>query len=132
MTPFSSSTCRYSFTDRKTQHQENLRDTNRTLGRWANRGCNKQPVDKRPMYAACTQKCVSSAFGTFGSAEIKDLACYQYVGKFNSVPGHHVFKDLQDFQNALSFQFIPKLWRGEIRLGRKCALCFGLGEPGSC
>jgi hypothetical protein len=53
---------------------------------------NKQPVNKRSVYAACTQKCVSSAFGAFGSTEIKDLACYQYVGKFNSLPGHQAYR----------------------------------------
>src|SRR5580700_2407915 len=88
------STCRYSLADRKTQHQENLRDTNRTLGRWANRGCYKQPVDKRAVYTACTQPCVSGAFGASGATQIKDLACYQYVGKFNSVPDHRISKHL--------------------------------------
>jgi len=66
----------------------------RTLRRWANRGCYKQPVDKRLVYAACTQEWVSSGFGVFGSEEIKDLACYQHLGKFNSVPGHHISKHL--------------------------------------
>jgi hypothetical protein len=80
--------------DRNTQHQENLRDTNRTLRRWTNRGCCKQPVDKRPVYAACTQQCVSSAFGASGTRQIKDLACYQHLGKVNSVPGHHHSKGL--------------------------------------
>ena len=64
-------------------------DTNRTLRRWANRGCYKQPVNKRPVYAACTHECVSSAFGASGTAQTKDLACYQHLGKSNSVPGHH-------------------------------------------
>jgi hypothetical protein len=42
------------------------------------------------VYAACTQECVSSAFDASGTSQIKDLACYQYLGKFNSVPGHHL------------------------------------------
>ena len=57
------------------------------------RGCYRQPVDKRPVYAACTQECVPSAFSAFGTTQIKDLPCYQYLGKFNSVPGHHVFSN---------------------------------------
>jgi hypothetical protein len=64
----------------------------------------KQPVDKRAVYAACTQECVSSAFGAFGAAETKDFACYQYLGKFNSLPGHHKtkhFKCLPDIANLL-------------------------------
>jgi hypothetical protein len=95
------STGRYSFANRKTQHQENFRDTNRTLGRWANRGCYKQPVNKRPVYAACTHECASGAFGASGATQIKDLACYQYVGKFNSVPGHHISKNLAESRLAL-------------------------------
>jgi len=33
-----------------------------------------------------------------------------------SVPGHHVFNGLQGSPSAFSFHFIPKLWRGTIRL----------------
>jgi hypothetical protein len=56
------------------------------------------------VYAACTQECVSGAFGAFDAAEIKDLSCCQYLGKFNSVPGHHIFNHLQQiglFSNSL-------------------------------
>jgi hypothetical protein len=60
-----------------------------------------QLVDKRPVYAACTHECVSSAFGVSGATQIKDLACYQYLGKFNSIPGHHHSKELSGIASCL-------------------------------
>ena len=111
LTPSQGSTCPYCFADRKDAASRKSFDTNRTLRRWANRGCYKQPVNKRPVYAACTRQCVSSAFGVFGSAEIKDLACYQYLGKFNSVPGHHVFNYLHPPRKLFLFHSVPKTSR---------------------
>jgi hypothetical protein len=58
------------------------------------------------VYATCTQGCVSSTFSAFGAAETKDFACYQYLGKFNSVPGQYHSKGLGRFR-ALS----PRLQR---------------------
>jgi hypothetical protein len=58
------------------------------------------------MYAACTQGCVSSTFGASDTTQIKDLACYQYLGKFNSVPGHHVFNRLALSQTLILFHSI--------------------------
>ena len=91
-------------------------DTNRTLRRWANRGCYRQPVNKRPVYAACTRQCVSSAFGVFGSAEIKDLACCQHLGKFNSVPGHQTSKDLSRIPENPSAQAQPMIRQFRLRV----------------
>ena len=34
----------------------------------------------------------------------------------NSVPGDHLFKNLQTFQKSVSFRFIPNFWSAEIRI----------------
>ena len=59
------------------------------------------------VYAACTQGCVSSTFSAFGAAETKDFACYQYLGKFNSVPGHHISKQLAESVDFLQAALSP-------------------------
>ncbi len=88
----------------------------------ANRGCFKQPMDKRPVYAACTQECVSSAFSAFGTTQIKDLPCYQYLGKFNSVPGHHISNDLSPAHENLSAHGQPMILGHVLNLLLRCSI----------
>jgi hypothetical protein len=70
-----------------------------------------------------------SAFGVSGATQIKDLPCYQYVGKFNSVPGHHVFNRLALPQTLILVHSVPKF---QFRLAEVCpkhAICQFVNRP---
>jgi len=100
--------------------------TKKNVGGWAeeNRGCSNGTVGKaesgqekmrRSVYIKVFISIVSvGSCGICGIFRISKLQILLIESGFNSVPGHRIFKDLQDSQNTVSFQLIPKQWRGEI------------------
>ena len=57
---------------------------------------------------SCTVRVLSNGqSSTLGTLKLKDLLRYQSVGKTDSVPGRHVFTNLQALQRRNTFQNAP-------------------------
>ena len=83
----------------------------------------RHPLLREGVPDLCQRIADLGALADLGRRENSKLRAFNGQGGTDSVPGHHVFKNLQACPNAVLFHFIPKLMARPVCLrGVKCVL----------
>jgi hypothetical protein len=80
-----------------------LRDDS-VQGRDVNTSC-----EKLARVPGCTRGPLFGTFAIFGRLKIRKLLILRAVSGFDSVPGHHVFNNLQTSPKPVWFYLVPKI-----------------------